>query len=140
MRLLLKYTTLEKESTSSHTTSVQPVQPVQPAQRPRMSWWRFSWSWISCFFGLLFAPRDKPNPLKNAPRMTEETPRHILYRTMDTSVQEIKQLKAVNYSVNDILISCLSGIFAKFGTKNFTEEVSTPVHVCDISSYDNLID
>ena len=130
MRLLLKYTTLEKEASPSQTTSVQPSQPSQ--QRPKMPWWRFSWSWISCFFSLLFAPRDKPNPLKNAPRMSEETPRHVLYRTMDTSVQEIKRLKALNYSVNDILISCLSGIFAKFGTKNFTEEVTTPVHVCDI--------
>ena len=130
MRLLLKYTTLEEKPTPEMTTTTSTTSTMPTSSRKqKMSWWRFAGSWVRCFFALLFAPRDKPNPLKNVPRMTENTPRHVVYRTMETTVSEIKTLKKKNYSVNDVLISCLSGIFAKFGTNDFTNEISTPVHV-----------
>lgn len=120
MRLLLKYTDYQFDDTPIRTTS-----------SPRkFNVFTFVGSYLKWAWKIITAPRDKKNPLTNYPSLNKDSPRHIMYRTMDASVQDVKKLKAKGYSVNDVLISCLTGCFAEYATKEFTEPVTTPTHVC----------
>lgn len=118
MRLLLKYTGSPEEPKHSEKKKTK-----------RMSSCQFAGKWLRSFAHILFAPRDKRNPLNDAPRMTASSPRHIVYRTMDTSVAAIKRLKSAGFTVNDVLISCLTSVFASFATQRHTQPLAIPVHV-----------
>ena len=123
MRLLLKYTGKQDIETDVN------VKTKSRSKALKISKCQLAGSWVKWFFKTLFASRDKKNPLKATPQMNSQSPRHIVYRTMDTPIHEVKRLKKAGYTVNDVLISCLTGAFAKFGTRNFTEPITTPVHV-----------
>lgn len=123
MRLLLKYTGNQDTDTNIK------VKTKSKSKDLKISKCQLAGSWVKWFFKTVFAPRDKKNPLKASPQMDIQSPRHIVYRTMDTSVSEIKKLKKSGFTVNDILISCLTGAFAKFATNDFTEPITTPIHV-----------
>ena len=120
MRLLLKHTGYQFEETQSTNSS---------KKQHSMSIVRFIGSYLKWAWKTLTAPRDKKNPLTNYPSLNKDSPRHIYHKTMDATVSDIKKLKAKGYSVNDVLISCLTGCFADFATKHFTEPVQTPTHV-----------
>ena len=123
MRLHLKYTGKQDMKTDIN------IKTKSQSKALKISKCQLAGSWVKWFFKTLFASRDKKNPLKAAPQMNSQSPRHIVYRTMDTPIHEVKRLKKAGYTVNDVLISCLTGAFAKFGTSNFTEPITTPVHV-----------
>ena len=123
MRLLLKYTGSPEEAEHSEKKKMKRVSPCQ-----------FTLNWLRSFVRILFAPRDKRNPLNDAPRMSASSPRHIVYRTMDTSVAAIKRLKSAGFTVNDVLISCLTSVFASFATQRHAKPLATPVHVGDGAS------
>lgn len=123
MRLLLKYTGGPEETEHSEKKKMKRVSPCQ-----------FTLNWLRSFVRILFAPRDKRNPLNDAPRMSASSPRHIVYRTMDTSVTAIKRLKSAGFTVNDVLISCLTSVFASFATQRHAKPLATPVHVGDGAS------
>ena len=119
MRLLLKFTNYEFDP-----------QPERPSTKgASMSILKFTGSYLKWAWKTLTAPRDKKNALTNFPSLDKNSPRHIMYKTMDASVTDIKKLKSKGYSVNDVLISCLTGAFADYATKHFTEPVTTPTHV-----------
>ena len=94
-----------------------------------MNVFKFCCSYLKWAWKTLTAPRDKKNPLTDFPSLNKESPRHIMYKTMDVSVSDIKKLKSKGYSVNDVLITCLIGAFADHATNHFTEPVLTPTHV-----------
>ena len=120
MRLLLKYTGSPDDFKHSETKRTNQVSTCQLAGK-----------WLRSFVHILFAPRDKRNPLNDAPRMSASSPRHIVYRTMDTSVAAIKRLKSAGFTVNDVLISCLTSVFASFATDRHATPIQTPIHVGD---------
>lgn len=121
MRLLLKHTGYQFEESQSTNSSKKKQQSMNMIQ--------FIGSYLKWGWKTLTAPRDKKNPLTNYPSLNKDSPRHIYYKTMDATVSDIKKLKAKGFSVNDVLISCLTGCFADFATKQFTEPVQTPTHV-----------
>lgn len=119
MRLLLKYTNYQYADSSTERQTKSPKVRILP----------FIGSYLKWGWKTLTAPRDKKNPLTNLPTLNKNSPRHIMYKTMDASVAQVKKLKEKGYSVNDVLISCLTGCFADFATKEYTEPISTTTHV-----------
>lgn len=104
-----------------------PAAPAAP--RPRMGCLTFSWKWLKHVVRTLCAPGDTPNPLNAAPELTVQSPRCIVFRTMDVAVSRVKRLKARGFTVNDVFISCLAAALADFATQGFREELQAPVHV-----------
>lgn len=119
MRLLLKYTNYE----------YTPVIKENRSKTPKIHLLPFIGSYLKWGWKTLTAPRDKKNPLTSLPSLDKNSPRHIMYKTMDASVMQVKKLKEKGYSVNDVLISCLTGCFADFATKEFTQSINTATHV-----------
>lgn len=117
MRILL-------QSTNYNGSDIRP----RPPKSFRMNPFVFAGSCIKWTFKTIFSPHDKGNPLVSAPSLDATTPRHIMFRTMDASVEDVKKLKAKGFSVNDVLISCLAGAFGRFATKEYSELVTKTVH------------
>lgn len=117
MRILL-------QSTGYNAAEIKP----RKAKAAHMNPFVFAGSCIKWTVKTVLSPHDKGNPLVAAPSLDATTPRHIMFRTMDASVEDVKKLKAQGFSVNDVLISCLAGAFGRFATKNYTEPVTRTVH------------